>query len=159
MTVLFAGAPRTADGAVQADLRLSIRIVDETADGRVPQGPAGEDRIANSTLGIGSPGWLWLKRDGQITGRIVSEAHVASGADGQPVVSLTLTPEVRERFAALTRAVVGHRIAFVLDNAVITQALINAPMDASSGLQISGYYTESEASSLAAKLMEARPAQ
>jgi preprotein translocase subunit SecD len=101
--------------------------------GRVPQGPAGEDWIPNSTLGIGSPGWLWLKCGGQITCRIVSEAHVAVGADGQPVVSFTLTPEVRERFAALTRAVVGHRIAFVLD--------------------------EAEASSLAAKLMEARPAQ
>jgi preprotein translocase subunit SecD len=152
ISLMFAGVA-TAQGNPPGNFpQVSISIVDESADGNAERGPSDDDRVPNSTRGIGMPGWLWLKRDGRITGQIIAEAHVGAGADGQPVVQITFTPEARAKFAALTRAIIGHHLAFVVNGAVVSAPLINAEMNGGK-VQISGYYSEMEARDLAAEMM------
>src|SRR5712672_723389 len=123
ISLMFAGVAM-AQGNRRGDFpQVSISIVDESADGTAERGPAGDDRVPNSTRGIGMPGWLWLKRDGRIRGKIVAEVHVGAGADVQPVVQFTFTPEARDKFAVLTRAIVGHHLAFVVNGAVVSAPL------------------------------------
>jgi preprotein translocase subunit SecD len=153
---LMVGGAATAQGTFQSTdpMGFSIRIIDDRIDGNTQKGPPDEDRFPNSTRGIGSPGFLWLKRTDAITGDVISEAHVGAGADGQPVVLFRFTAEARDKFTALTRAILGQRLAFVLNGTIVTQALINGVMDGP-GLQISGYFTEPEARELAAEMMTA----
>jgi preprotein translocase subunit SecD len=129
ISLLFVSVGRAVTGAERTNSQLSIRIIDDGVDGNARKGPPGEDRFPNSTRGIGLPGFLWLKRDGAITGDLISETHGAVGADGQPVVDFTFTPAARDKFTALPRAILGHRLAFVLNGTIITQALINGVMD------------------------------
>ena len=149
--LLMATAGMAQRASQALDPRFAIRAIDDTVDGRALQGTLGEDRVPNSTVGIGMPGVLWLEREGGVEGQL-AEAHVGTGADGQPVVLFTLTPKGRDQFAALTRASIGHRIAIVVNGAVVTSSLIGAEM-AEGKAQISGYYTDMEASALAAEMI------
>jgi preprotein translocase subunit SecD len=77
---------------------------------------------------------------------------LAPGRTVSRVVQITFTPEARDKFAALTRASIGHHLAFVANGAVVSAPLINAEMNGGK-VQISGYYTEMEARDLAAEIM------
>jgi SecD/SecF fusion protein len=87
-----------------------------------------------------------------MAGPFVAEAHVIAAPDGQPAVEFTLTPEGRERFAALTRANIGRRVAVVVNGAVVAASLIGAEM-ADGKAMLSGNYTDEEAQALAAEIM------
>jgi preprotein translocase subunit SecD len=131
--------------------RFAVRVIDEGTDGRSAQGPPGDDRIPFSTRGIGKPGFLWLKREGGFGGPLISEAHVAMGADGQPVVALTMTPEGADKLKVFTSANLGRRMAVVVNGKIETTGLLNGPLGPIQ-FQISGYYTEAEARDLATDL-------
>ena len=147
VTVLQPAAAR----AVQSPNRgFAIRLVDETADAHAQRCPAGDDRVANSTIGIGQPGTQCLKRDGGFSGELV-ETHVGTGADGQAVVLVALTPKGADQFAAMTRTNIGRTMAVVLDMKVISRGLIGGEMSGGK-FQISGYYTDAEAYGLAAEM-------
>jgi preprotein translocase subunit SecD len=100
-------------------------------------------------------GALWLKSEGGMEGPFVGDARATKDADGQPVVEVTLTPDGRNRFAALTRANVGRRIAIVVNGTVVAASAIDAEMD--DGLVVlSANYTEEQARALAAELTDTR---
>jgi preprotein translocase subunit SecD len=132
--------------------RFAILVVDDSVDDPGEQAPPGAERVPASKTGTGLPGALWLKREGGMAGPFVAEAHVIAAADGQPAVEFTLTPEGRDRFAALTRANIGRRLAVVVNGAVVAASIIGAEM-ADGKAMLSGSYTEPEARALAAELM------
>lgn len=131
---------------------FAVRVIDDTADGRSDKGPTGDTRFPLSTRGIGQPGFLWLKDQGGMEGPLIVEAHVGPGADGQPVVLFTFTPEGGESFVAMTKATLGRRLAFVVNGTIVTTALING-VASGREFQISGYYTDAEAHELADELV------
>ena len=130
--------------------RFAILVVDEQAS--AGQKPQDAERLPASTAGSGVPGALWLKREGGMAGPYVAEARVIAAPDGQPAVEFTLTQDGRERFAALTRANIGRRVAVVVNGAVIAASLIGAEM-ADGKVMLSGNYTDEEARALAAEIM------
>jgi len=77
---------------------------------------------------------------------------VIAAPDGQPAVEFTLTPEGRDRFAALTRLNVGRRVAVVVNGAVVASSIIGGEMPDGRAM-LSGSYTEAQARSLAEELI------
>ena len=132
------------------NISFAIRIVDERGD--LSSGPSGADLVPNFKGG----GSVWLKREGAIEGSLVVDAHVGVGADGSAVVLFTLTPEAAERFAALTRANIGHRLAMVVNGKIVVNTLIagEAPR---TQLQFDGLFTTAEARAIATDMMRASP--
>jgi preprotein translocase subunit SecD len=132
------------------NIQFAIRIVDESGD--APSRSSGADLVANFKDG----GSIWLKREGAIEGLLVLDAHVGTGGDGSAVVLFTLTPDAADRFAALTRANVGHRLAMVVNGKVVVNTLIagEAPR---TPLQFDGHFTTAEARAIAAEMMGASP--
>jgi len=136
--------------ASASTIQFAIRIVDESGDG--PSRSSGSDLVPNFKDG----GSIWLKRESAIEGPLVLDAHVGIGADGSAVVLFTLTPEAADRFAALTRANIGHRVAMVVNGRVVLNTLVagEAPR---TPLQFDGGFTIPEARAIAAEMMKASP--
>lgn len=86
---------------------------DESVQTNAPHCPAGDDRFANSTIGIGQSGSQCLKRNAGFADDLV-KAHVGTGADGQAAILITLTPKGAEDFAALTGMNIGRQFSVVL---------------------------------------------
>jgi preprotein translocase subunit SecD len=102
-------------------------------------------------------GSVWLKREGAIEGPLVVDAHTGS-VEEEAVVLFTLTPEAADRFAALTRANIGHRVAMVVNGKVVVNTLIAGEAPRSS-LQFGGNFTQAEARTIAADMMRASAAR
>ena len=138
------------DGQEPRTPRFAIFLVDEGVDdGQVPPGA---ERITSSPEQGDLPVAFWLRREGGMSGRFVADARVIAAADGQPAVEFTLTPEGRDRFAALTRLNVGRRVAVVVNGAVVASSIIGAEMPDGRAM-LSGNYTEAQARSLAQELI------
>ena len=131
--------------AAAPNIPFSIRVVDESGD--VPTQSVRDDLVPNFKGG----GSVWLKREGAIEGPFVLDAHTGS-VDGEAVVLFALTPEAADRFASLTRANIGHRVAMVVNGRVVVNTLIAGEAPRSS-LQFSGDFTEAEARTIAADMM------
>lgn len=142
--------------AAQVPPRFEIRIVDEAVAANSFIARPGEDRFPAYEPGRGAPSALWLKRQGAIEGTVVTEAHVAAGPDGKPLIQLTLTRQARDRFASLSRANVGKRAAVVINGVVVASPRIKEPM-LEGKVQISGNYTQAEANALASQIADSGP--
>src|SRR6476659_4390369 len=116
VSVLLLGC-NNRPSATAPNLPFSIRIVDESRD--EPTERESADLVPNVKGG----GSIWLKREGAIEGPLVVDAHTGS-VEGEAVVLFTLTPEAADRFAALTRANIGHRVAMVVNGRVVVNTLI-----------------------------------
>lgn len=157
ISILLMDLANATDNAGRINSQMSVRLVDEDLDGAVQRGPPDEDRIPFNLRGGVTPGWLWLKRAGAISGDIISDVHAATVA-GQPVVQFTFTPDAGGKFIALTRGTRGHRLAIVLNDTIISTPLIAGEPDGL-GIQIDGDYTDAEARDLAAEMRRTiRPA-
>ena len=132
--------------------RFAILVVDDSVAAPAEQGSPDAERLPASTAGTEVSDAFWLKREGGMIGPYVAEARVIAAPDGQPAIEFTLTPEGRTRFAALTRANIGRRLAVVVNGAVVAASLIGAEM-ADGKAMLSGNYTAAEARALADELM------
>ncbi len=150
--LIIAGIATAQSNAQASSPRFAIRVVDESVDRNARQGPADEDRVPVSKPGNGMPGALWLKRDGQIAGEVIAEAHASTGPDGRPVIAISLTPEGRDRFAALTKANLGHPLAVVVNGTVVAAPVVKEAMVDGKAM-ISGNYSAQEARLLAVEMM------
>jgi preprotein translocase subunit SecD len=128
--------------------RFAILLVDESVG---EAAPPGADRVPTSTAGD-VPVAMWLKREGGMVGAYVAAARVIAAPDGQSAVEFTLTPEGRERFAALTLANIGRRLAVVVNGAIVASSIIGAEITDGRAM-LSANYTEAQAQALAAELM------
>jgi preprotein translocase subunit SecD len=130
--------------------RFAILLVDESIDDG--QAPPGAERVPSAAEDPGLPVAFWLRREGGMAGSFVADARVIAAPDGQPAVEFTLTPEGRDRFAALTRLNVGRRVAVVVNGAVVASSIIGGEMPDGRAM-LSGSYTEAQARSLAEELI------
>ena len=126
-----------------AEPGLSFRIVDDSADAAAHAGEA-QAGFKDQTL--------WLESEAPITGRMVASARpFFDGPDRRPTVAFQLTPEGAARFAALTKANVGRRIAILVDGRVVAAPRIQTEMADGVGA-ISGDFSRHDASVLAMQI-------
>ena len=126
--------------------RFAILLVDESVG---EAAPPGAERIQAAATSTDIPVAMWLRREGGMVGPYVAEAHVGAAPDGQPTVEFTLTPEGRERFASLTRANIGRRLAVVVNGAIVASSIIGAEIPDGKAM-LFACYTAAEAQALAA---------
>lgn len=88
------------------------------------------------------------KPENGLAGDIVKSARVIRGTLGQPQISFTLTDDGAKKFAEVTSANVGHRMAIILDGQLYSAPNIQEPIETGEG-QITGDYTIQQATELA----------
>jgi preprotein translocase subunit SecD len=130
--------------------RFAIFLVDENINSE--NAPPDTERLPASPESVGLPVAFWLRREGGMSGPFVADARVIAAPDGQPAVEFTLTPDGRDRFAALTRTNIGRRVAVVVNGAVVASSVIGAEMTDGRAM-LSGNYTEAQARLLADELI------
>ena len=130
--------------------RFAILLVDENINSE--NAPPDAERLSASPESGDIPVAFWLRREGGMSGPFVADARVIAAPDGRPAIEFTLTPEGRGRFAALTRANIGRRVAVVVNGAVVASSVIGAEM-ADGRAMLSGTYTDAQAKALVAELI------
>ena len=73
--------------------------------------------------------FLAVRKSVPVTGRDLKTARVSKGSLGEPVIEFALTAEGGKKFAALTGANVGRRLAIVLDNKIQSAPRINSQIE------------------------------
>ena len=132
-----------------ADAGLSFRMIDDSTD---PAAHAGEAQASFKDQ------VLWLEAEVPLTGKMVASARpYLEGPDHRPTVAFQLTPEGAQRFAALTKANVGRRIAIIVSGRVVAAPRIQTEMPDGVGA-ISGDFSRREASLLAIQINDAASA-
>jgi len=93
---------------------------------------------------------LLLEQEASMTGDALVDAQMDYDQSrfNQPYVSFTLSPQWSRRFARLTRANIGKRLAIVLDDKVMSAPVIQSEIPAGKG-QITGQFNVEEATDLA----------
>lgn len=87
-----------------------------------------------------------------LTGKDLRRARVDfSRETGEPVVAIEFTPEGTKKFADVTTRLVGKHLAIFLDNAPITNPVVQTPITEGSGV-ISGNFSRDGAKTLALQL-------
>ena len=82
---------------------------------------------------------------------ISSAAVTRNASSGAPVISVEFSEEGKELFAAITKENINKRLAIVLDGQVYSAPVIRTEISGGQA-QISGSFTEEEATALAAKI-------
>jgi preprotein translocase subunit SecD len=88
-----------------------------------------------------------IRKTVPVTGTDLKTARVQKGQLGQPNVGFSLTPDGARKFGTLTGANVGHRLAIVLDNKVMSAPNIKSQIT-DQGV-IEGNFTQQQANDLA----------
>ena len=152
--LLVAGAPVLAQETAPpspavAGPGLSFRMVDDSAD---PSTHASEAQAGFKDQ------VLWLEAETPITGKMVASARpFLDGPGRRPTVAFQLTPAGAARFAALTKANVGRRIAILVDGRVVAAPRIQTEMVDGQGA-ISRDFSRRDASVLAMQINDAASA-
>lgn len=129
--------------------KLTFHLVDDTASpaeaarGRVP---AGSEVLPSYAEERGQPNAYVVKKRVQVGGDLLTDAQ-ATFSEGRPVVSFKFNSVGGRRFLDTTRENVGHQLAIVLDDKVISAPVINGPIG-DSGI-ITGNFTVEQARDLA----------
>jgi preprotein translocase subunit SecD len=110
---------------------------------------AGNQRVA------APEGDLWLEPDAIMTGDMIASAATMTDRDGNVVVGFQLTQEGKARFAALTRANIGRRLAILVNGTLVSAPVIRSEIAEGAG-QISGRWETAEAEALAAAIAPKR---
>ena len=72
---------------------------------------------------------LYVASQAALTEADVKHARVSSGQRGQPLIEVQFRPAGAKRFADLTTANVGKRVAILIDGRVISAPTIASPID------------------------------
>jgi preprotein translocase subunit SecD len=152
---VFTAPPALAQqtSAARNEIRqdFTLRVVDESAAARSPRGTPGSDLVPVLNPGNGEPDRLWLERQGQITGNILTDAHVGE-SKGKPVIMFHFTPEAGRLFGAMTTKNVGRRIALVVNGRVVSAPRVVEPMLGGVG-ELSGGFDMNQAHTLVAQMI------
>lgn len=148
--------PKRAIELIGKTARLEFKLVDEDVDqatatqGTIPE----EDEIlierrVDPDTGAVSEIPYVLKKKTLITGDLLTDAQVRIESQfNQPYVAISFNSVGAKLFDQVTAANVGKRFAIVLDNKVYSAPVIRERISGGSA-QISGSFTEKEASDLA----------
>lgn len=148
--------PKRAIELIGRTARLEFKLVDETVNaatatpGTIPE----DDEIlvekkTDPTTGAVSEVPLVVKKKAMITGDLLTDAQVRIDSQfNQPYVAIEFNSTGARLFDQVTAANVGKRFAIVLDNTIYSAPVIRERISGGSA-QISGSFTEKEASDLA----------
>ncbi len=148
--------PKRAIELIGKTARLEFKLVDEGADpttatpGSLPEGDEllMEKRTDPDTGAVSEIPYV-LKKKTMITGDLLTDAQVRLDSQfNQPYVAIEFNSVGAKLFDQVTAANVGKRFAIVLDNNVYSAPVIRERISGGSA-QISGSFTEKEASDLA----------
>jgi hypothetical protein len=132
LALVTAACVTAADDNFQAgEVPFAIRVVDKTLDGDLLRGPRETDRVQISLPAGLPPEAVWLKRAGGMESVVATEAHTSIGPDGRPHVAFTFawSGDASQRFNALMRENIGHRLAVVVDGKVVSTPTVPADFD------------------------------
>jgi len=132
---------------------FAIRVVDETVGKDALRDHKGDDLVRVAMPSNDMHASLWLKRESQIDGNELAEAHAIIGRDGKPAIEFRLTTAGRDQFSELTGDNVGHRLAIVVNGAVITAPTVRGAIRGGRGEITGDFKNNAEASKLASKMM------
>jgi len=93
---------------------------------------------------------LVVETETELTGEHLTDARVQFGDRG-PAVSITFDAAGGEIFGDITSAIVGERLAIVIDDQIVSAPSVNEPIYGGEA-QITGRFTDQEASDLALML-------
>jgi beta-lactamase regulating signal transducer with metallopeptidase domain len=150
MIGLAAGSMAMAERATTAQSDFAVSVVDDSVDANAKSAPPGDVRMP--AMLDGKRTFVWIKRQTLMTG-MLADAKAATDA-GRPIVDVRLNPDGGQRFAALTRANVGNRVAVIVNGTVITAPKVLDPI-LGAKLQIDGFRTPEDARKTAARMMAA----
>ncbi len=148
--------PQRAIELIGKTARLEFKLVDEGVDpttatpGSLPEGDElqMEKRTDPDTGAVSEIPYV-LKKKTMITGDLLTDAQVRIDSQfNQPYVAIEFNSVGAKLFDQVTAANVGKRFAIVLDNNVYSAPVIRERISGGSA-QISGSFTEKEASDLA----------
>jgi len=128
--------------------KLGFHIVDEAVDIKksLDSGiaPAGKIVLPSQDFTY----YLAIASRAEITGDMLSDAHLSFDQYNQPSVSISFNDVGARLFAEATKNNIGKRLAIVLDNKILSAPRINSPITGGSGI-ISGSFTTESANELA----------
>jgi hypothetical protein len=130
---------------------FSMQLVDDAVP-KSDQAPSPNDTRAEDPQ---SGRALWLRPDPFITGDMIATAAPGYDVQGKPAVTFRLTAEGARRFAAVTSANVGRRIAMLVDGKVVSAPTVQEPITGGAGM-IAGVFTEEEVQDLAFRVVANR---
>jgi preprotein translocase subunit SecD len=148
--------PKRAIDLIGKTARLEFKLVDENVSantatpGTIPE----DDEIltekkVDPTTGAASETPYVVKKKSMITGDLLTDAQVRIDSQfNQPYVAIEFNSTGARLFDQVTAANVGKRFAIVLDNTIYSAPVIRERISGGSA-QISGSFTEKEASDLA----------
>jgi protein-export membrane protein SecD len=144
------------DRALTYEIPLSLNLVDDRADGGSTSDPPGlvppDDAVVPAAEQNCSPRCFYvLKRRPVATGEMVVAAAEGYDAAGNVAIMVRLDPRGKLRLAQATQDNIGGKLAVVFDGRVLTGPLIEGPI-AGGSMQISGHFTQAQASDLALEL-------
>ncbi|HEY6839324.1 MAG TPA: protein translocase subunit SecD [Geobacteraceae bacterium] len=148
--------PKRAIDLIGKTARLEFKLVDENVSaGSATPGTIPEDdeilmeKKTDTTTGAVSEIPYVVKRKSMITGDLLTDAQVRIDSQfNQPYVAIEFNSTGARLFDQVTAANVGKRFAIVLDNTIYSAPVIRERISGGSA-QISGSFTEKEASDLA----------
>lgn len=117
--------------------------------------PGENTELMTNNPGTGSGPTLYVNRTPLLDHTAIRSVNVVrSPSSGQPEISIELSDEGKELFAAITRENVNKRLAIVLNGQVYSAPVIRSEITGGKA-QITGNFTEQEAQQLADKISEA----
>jgi SecD/SecF fusion protein len=144
----------SAENSIKRAAFLEFRLVEETSDQDIESGSikpgcivlshqkkagSGQERVERVEVRKGRP---------EMDGSSIKSAMVVRGNLGEPQIDFALSAAGTDRFAELTRASVGRRLAIILDGELYSAPVIRQPIENGRG-QITGDFEIKEALELA----------
>lgn len=124
-------------------------LLKSAMEGKVPDGYQLIYEYEKDAKGMSRPGTPYLvQAQPNLTGQDLSNARLSYSQGALPVVDLELNSEGAKKFADVTTANVGKRLAIVLDGIVQSAPVIKERIP-SGRAQVSGHFTTQEANDLA----------
>jgi RNA polymerase sigma factor (sigma-70 family) len=152
---LSAGGSGSAAGSASSVFQLRLVLNAPSADSEILT-----HSTTNSASGRVFRETLHVQKKVLLDQSAIASASVSTnfqiGMAPYPVVVFTLTPKGKKAFAKLTRENIDRRLAILIDGKVISAPVIRTEIPGGTG-QITGYFTEREATDLAARI--SKPAE
>lgn len=148
--------PERALELIGRTAQLEFKLVDEENVARGPGGPVPEGselltmRARNRETGVTTTTSILLKKQGLLTGELLTDARVKIGGEfgNEPYVALEFNAEGSRLFDKITGENVGKRLAIILDNTVYSAPVIRERISGGKA-SITGSFTMDEAKDLA----------
>ena len=115
---------------------------------------AASNHDADELILIGPEGETFVLGPLIVDGSSVRSAQAVPpqlGTDPSWAVQVQLTPRATDAFTAATETLLARQIAFVIDGAIVSAPVVQAPIT-SGAMQVTGTFDEAEARALASSL-------